>query len=166
TSGTATLVNSTISHNTALYQDMASGIGARGGTLSLLNCTLAYNSGGVAGLYNDSSGSTNVRNSIIAENTTANCAGSFVSGGYNLDSDGSCGFNSKGDLVAAPLLGPLQNNGGQTETHALLTGSPAIDHIPIKACGVRTDQRGVARPIDGNEDGLLACDVGAYELNP
>ncbi len=61
-----------------------------------------------------------------------------------------------------PLLGPLQNNGGPTLTHALLDGSPAIDHGDDATCAVN-DQRGVSRQQDGNTDGLLACDIGAAE---
>ncbi len=63
-----------------------------------------------------------------------------------------------------PLLGPLANNGGPTQTHALLAGSPAIDAgNPAtpgsggNACEA-TDQRGYARPAG------LACDIGAYEF--
>ncbi len=57
-----------------------------------------------------------------------------------------------------------QNNGGPTQTVALVSGSPAVDHIPVADCtdanGKRltTDQRGVARAQGP------ACDVGAYEL--
>ncbi len=54
-----------------------------------------------------------------------------------------------------PKIGPLQNNGGSTWTHALLPGSPAIDQGLF--CTVLTDQRGFARFTDG------ACDIGAYE---
>jgi len=63
-----------------------------------------------------------------------------------------------------PLLGPLRNNGGSTETHALLMFSPAIDGCT--ACSVATDQRGVLRPVDGDLDGNANCDVGAYEYIP
>ena len=56
---------------------------------------------------------------------------SFVSGGHNLIGIGNAflNFNQTGDVaeVDAPLLGPLANNGGKTQTHALLAGSPAID---------------------------------------
>jgi hypothetical protein len=48
--------------------------------------------------------------------------------GYNLSDDTTCGFTAPGDLVVADaMLGPLQDNGGPTETHDLLPGSPAID---------------------------------------
>ena len=45
-----------------------------------------------------------------------------------------------------PLLGPLQDNGGPTFTHALLPGSPAID--AGRSVGLTTDQRGAPRPVD------------------
>jgi len=58
-----------------------------------------------------------------------------------------------------PLLGPLQHNGGPTETHALLEGSPAINAC-VNNCTVATDQRGVHRPQREH------CDIGAFELPP
>jgi hypothetical protein len=73
-------------------------------------------------------------------------------------------------LLADPKLGPLQNNGGPTQTHALLVGSPAIDGGNPSGCRdqfgalLTTDQRGFPRPVDGNNDGLARCDIGAYEL--
>jgi hypothetical protein len=60
--------------------------------------------------------------------------------------------------VSNPLLGPLQNNGGPTQTHALLAGSPAIDAVTSGCPPPPTDQRGVLRPQGA------ACDIGAYEL--
>lgn len=60
-------------------------------------------------------------------------------------------------LVADPLLGPLEDNGGPTATRALLIGSPAIDAGDTAPCPA-TDQRGVARPQGSG------CDIGAYEL--
>jgi hypothetical protein len=84
-----------------------------------------------------------------------------LSNGYNIESPGStCGFDPDGtDLVNVPdpMLGPLQDNGGPTETHALLPGSPAINQTPGAACEVTTDQRGQPRPVG---DG---CDVGSFE---
>ena len=67
-------------------------------------------------------------------------------------------LHAAGDRVGTdPLLGPLADNGGQTDTLALLPGSPAIDHASV---GTPTDQRRVVRPQGG------ACDVGAFELVP
>jgi hypothetical protein len=91
-------------------------------------------------------------------------SGSSTSHGYNLDSDGSCQLTAPTDLPGTdPRLGPLQDNGGPTLTHALLPGSPALDAIPwgVNGCGTSLigDQRWQARP----EAGEGACDIGAYE---
>lgn len=139
------------------------------GTMELLNCTIANNStedygGGFVNLAPDTA---IFKNTIVANNTagvpgTNNCfngpSGVITSLGYNLDSENSCGFNQPTDLINTnPLLGPLQDNGGPTFTHALLHNSPAIDKggDPI---AVVTDQRGVPRPQG------TALDIGAYEL--
>jgi hypothetical protein len=85
--------------------------------------------------------------------------GTIVSNGHNLDGDGTCGLGEPTDLPGTdPLLGPLADNGGPSETHALLPGSPAIDAGP-PTCEA-TDQRGVPRPQEA------ACDIGAYERQP
>ena len=74
-------------------------------------------------------------------------------------------------LLADPKLSPLQNNGGLTQTHALLAGSPAIDAGKPNGCLdssgalLQIDQRGLPRTTDGNGDGRAACDIGAVELN-
>jgi hypothetical protein len=118
-------------------------------------------------------GSSNptLRNTIVAYSTAGDdCAGDdpVISEGYNLDTDYTCGLGADGDLPNTdPGLGPLQDNGGPTWTHALPPGSPAIDWIPSgsNGCGttVTQDQRGVPRPLDGNSDTVEACDIGAYE---
>jgi hypothetical protein len=63
-----------------------------------------------------------------------------------------------------PQLGPLRDNGGPTATRGLPSTSPAVDASPV-GCPA-TDQRGVARPQDGNGDGRSICDIGAYERLP
>ena len=110
-------------------------------------------------------------NSIVALNQGSDChvwTGAISSDGNNISSDTSCGFTSSGDMQNTdPLLGPLQDNGGLTETVALLTGSPAIDAGSNAACGSPyvsdEDQRGWTRPIDADLDGSAICDIGAYE---
>lgn len=62
-----------------------------------------------------------------------------------------------------PLLLPLADYGGATLTHALMPASPAVDSVVGLGCVVPTDQRTVARPIDGNGDGVAVCDFGAVE---
>jgi hypothetical protein len=65
-----------------------------------------------------------------------------------------------------PMLGPLQNNGGLTQTMALLSGSPAIDAGNPAGCTdgsghlLKTDQRGMPRPDPEDTGG---CDIGSYE---
>lgn len=135
-------------------------------TVNISNSTFAYNSATAngGGLFNNG-GSLRIAQSIVADNTGGDCApaGPIFDMGYNLSSDASCGFTAaKHSLVNTnPLLDPagLANNGGPTQTIALLTGSPAIDKIPAAVCLVRTDQRGFRRP-DKHEP---ACDIGAYE---
>jgi hypothetical protein len=91
----------------------------------------------------------------------------MTSNGYNLSSDGTCNFNSTGDLNNTdPKLGQLGNYGGQTQTMPLLSGSPAIDAGNPSGCTdgqghlLRTDQRGRPRPDKEDTGG---CDMGAYE---
>jgi predicted outer membrane repeat protein len=115
------------------------------------------------GLYLKEQITATLVNGIVSDNTSENCAGlgSATSGGYTLDSDGTCGLAGTGDLSGVdPQLGPLEDNGGHTLTHRLLSGSPAIDVIPLDRCPVTADQRGVARPQQA------ACDMGAYEAEP
>ena len=71
----------------------------------------------------------------------------------------TCDLAGPGDMPnTGPLIGELQNNGGPTETHALLLGSPAID---ARQNGrTATDQRGVVRPQGA------ASDIGAFEFEP
>jgi Right handed beta helix region len=70
----------------------------------------------------------------------------------------------------AQILGPLKNNGGPTQTHALVAGSPAIDAGDPGGCRnsqgtlLSTDQRGFVRHVDGNSDGTVRCDIGAIEF--
>jgi hypothetical protein len=167
-----TLINSTVSGNSSTYA--GGGLynnSFSNGTLTLLNTTVSSNSApDVGGLYN-ATGRVTLSNSIVADSLQEGSCGvrsgspSIVSQGYNLDSDGSCQLTASTDLPGVdPRLGPLQNNGGPTFTHALLPGSPALDTIPWGANGCGTtlisDQRWRARPQPAGG----ACDIGAYEV--
>jgi hypothetical protein len=78
---------------------------------------------------------------------------------------------STGVQLADILTPTLANNGGPTQTHALVPGSPAIDaggSDCTDAAGevLATDQRGRPRVVDGTNDGIPACDIGAFEFFP
>ena len=80
---------------------------------------------------------------------------------YNWVEDSGCAAAYAGD----PMLGPLADNGGSTETHALLPGSPAIDAVPAEFCTLQFDQRGQTRPASVGGAPPL-CDLGAFEYQP
>ncbi len=180
------ILGTTISGNTAA--GFGGGIFNNFGSLTITNSTLSENSAFSAGsgIYNDSSGTLTARhvtivgpgegvnviaggvltlqNTLVAT-TGADCAGTGTptSLGGNLDTDGTCILTGTGDIPAGnSALGPLQDNGGPTETHALGATSAAIDTGLNGACPA-TDQRGQAR-VDGDANGTLTCDIGAFEF--
>jgi CSLREA domain-containing protein len=176
--GTVTVINSTISGN--FVRDTyarGGGIAFASGSLMIINATIALNSvigeqARDAGIW--ASGDTSVffKNSIVALNQgygDENCSSVPIgASGTNFDTDGSCGVGFTQVTAAALNLGSLADNGGPTRTHALQSGSVAIDAasdctLPNGA-PVTTDQRGVARPQDGDGDSSAVCDVGAYEV--
>jgi len=160
--GTLTLNNSTVSGNSA-SQGFGGGISNAldVSVLTLNDSTVSANSatGSIGGV--DNRGTLTIRNTIIAGNTSGDLSGNVLSEGYNLfGTTNGGGFAGTDLLDVVPLLGPLQDNGGPTETMAPLPGSPAIDRTPGTP-GVNfpaTDQRGVLRP-----QGALA-DTGGVEI--
>jgi hypothetical protein len=172
---TLTISNSTISSNSASDQgghgaSSGGGIANESLILTISNSTLSQNSasGAGGGILNSSGSTAALQNSIVANNLSGeNCSGTITSNGFNLSSDDTCNFNSPGDMNNInPNLGPLQNNGGPTQTMALLPGSPAIDTGNPSGCTdgqghlLKTDQRGRPRPDKEDTGG---CDRGAYE---
>jgi cysteine-rich repeat protein len=174
--GTITLANCTLSGNSVVDGANRGGgaISNGGGTARLTNCTLNENG---AAIWNGPScnmfgrgcvyGSVTLANTIIAESAGPSCGGTdpITDGGHNLQfPDTSCG-----ETISSldPLLDPagVKNNGGPTQTIALLPGSPAINAGDPDVCanppvnGV--DQRGYVRPGTGSS----ACSIGAYEYN-
>jgi CSLREA domain-containing protein len=167
--GSWTVVNTTFSGNQASSGGaIVNSLSTESTRLTLNNVTIANNvaTNGVGGLAGNR---VDFKNTILAGNTgiTPDCSGSLTSQGYNLIQD-TTGCVILGDLTGNLTgvlagLGPLQDNGGTTFTHALLPGSPAMDAgNPAtpgsggNACEA-TDQRDVIRPQG------LGCDIGAYE---
>lgn len=179
-SGTANLTNSTVSTNSATGSGGGIENGATGSTVSLYNVTITGNvadadQNGVGrggGIHNLVSAIFHLRNSIIGGNLqgTVNddCFGTLDSQDYNLIYFPTCTVagNTTHNIVSQnPMLGPLQNNGGLTLTHALLSGSPAINAGNPSGCtdannlALTADQRGFPRPFPTGG----RCDIGAYE---
>ncbi|MBN1994428.1 MAG: hypothetical protein JW953_17150 [Anaerolineae bacterium] len=164
-SGNSSIRNTTFSGNSAGESGGNLLHWGGSGTLTINNATFTGGNSPLSGSNLAGVGGTvNIVNTIIANPVGGvNCYSPLTSLGHNLESANTCGFNQSNDLTNTnPLLGPLQDNGGNTLTHLLLTGSPALDTGSDTACPA-TDQRGVARPADGDQDGTIQCDIGAVE---
>ena len=112
--------------------------------------------------------SSEVRNSIIAGNTTTDCqlSGSIsYSHNYTLASDASCNLAFGADNLPStdPRLKPLAIRYGTTRVHDLRPGSPAIDHAATSGCPSR-DQDDIPRPLDGDGVDGARCDMGSVEF--
>ena len=162
-----TITNSTVSGNSA---DVGGGVHQYydSTTAVIQYSTIASNTGSLNGnnlSMSDANGVVQLASSIIV-GSGDNCyfpQGQLVDNGYNLESGANCGLTDTTSITTTnPLLYPLTDNGGDTETHAIDITSPAINKIGLGAlgCGVTvvTDQRGEVRPDDKQ------CDIGAYEL--
>jgi len=165
-----TIENSTISGNQARLTGGVTSYNNAENSVTIRDSTIAFNDSGdrgFAGGVEIGGGSATVRNSIVANNTSPvqpanpNCSGTGISSlGHNLESGTDCGFKASTDIQQSdPQLDSLGNNGGATDTHALLEGSPAIDAGDDVNCPA-TDQRGTTRPQRSG------CDIGAFEAGP
>lgn len=162
--GDVTVVNSTLSGNSS-YGWHGGAIFHSDGSMKVRSSTVTGSTtptwGPLAAIFvGFGSPRLELIDSVVSGNTAYACqaqdGGSVVSGGHNLLQDGSCSPVA-GDLVGVdPLLGPLADNGGPTQTHTLLAGSPAVDAAGA-ASAPATDQRGVARPVGAGPD------IGAVE---
>ena len=173
------LVNCTISGNTTTSNGMAGGVESdsypapfspsQPANVSLSSCTL-NNVGGNIAISNNGNGSnltlgnTIIRSAGSGATVMASESATVTSLGYNMTDDGGGGFlNQPGDRVNTdPMLGPLQDNGGPSFTHALLAGSLAIDKGKTN---LSTDQRGAPRPVDDPDSasgGGNESDIGAF----
>lgn len=171
-----TVTNSTFSGNSALSTTEGFGgaisiANSRGFTFN--NVTVSNNfAGSVGGGLSGGASNVVLKNTIVAFNSapgatnkSLNCSATYGNGGNNIQSPPAIVGERDcvvGITYANPLLGPLENNGGFTQTQALLMGSPAIDKGNNATCAM-TDQRGEYRNIDGDWSGVAECDIGAYE---
>jgi hypothetical protein len=172
----ANITNSTISNNDAWGGDgggilndrrTLSGQPPPSSTVNVTNSTISNNSALVGGgIFNASGNAVNAVNTIMAKNVVIDSPdfrGELTSQGHNLigDNSGAVIAPAAGDQIGTsaspidPLLGPLQDNGGPTETQALLTGSTAIDAGNDATAPLR-DQRNYVR--SGRSD------IGAFEF--
>jgi hypothetical protein len=182
---TVTLTNSTLTGNTAAFQGggVFNGYYLSSSTLTLTNSTITGNTAGDrgGGVFNDFSTVTLAR-TLVAGNTASSAAEisnsrDITADNYNLfghsgltNAQAFSGFSPGATDLTATLDGSvstalsdildttLADNGGPTLTHALVTGSPAIDASPVDADCQATDQRGITRPQGA------ACDIGAFEF--
>lgn len=176
--GAITVIDSTISGNSAGsgFNGSGGGFYVRG-PLAVNNSTISGNSSQIGSGFELNAYSGSVTNSIVSGNS--NFSNQFQSTGqgrtptltisYSLINGGNYvgqGTTFSGSHLITgldPKLGPLTNNGGPTQTLALLPGSPAIDVGNNSTCAA-TDQRGVVRPYNATGIGTAICDMGAFEV--
>jgi hypothetical protein len=190
--GTATITSSTISDNAAVGEHdgepWGTGGGIEGGTVTLTNSTVSGNGANLAdggilcsgtitnstisgnnGSISVGTGTLEIVNTILnasaGSSNITNYGGTITSHGYNVSSDDGGGYlAAPGDQINTdPLLGPLQDNGGLTITHALLPGSPAVNAgDPNFTPPPSYDQRGspFVRVFNGR------IDIGSFEVQP
>ena len=167
--GSATITNSTLSANES--GDQGAGIGIAGGNVTITNSTVSgnrvlYSRAGGVWVSRTATTAPTIRGSIVAGNTTLSgnpdLEGNYTNGGFNLIGGTAAAAGLQTDASGAPVLA---NNGGPTQTVALVRDSDAID--AGNTFGATTDQRGTSRPKDyasvENAPGGDGSDIGAFE---
>jgi hypothetical protein len=177
--GILRIEQSLVAGNTA---ELGGGLSQRGALVDVVASTVVDNRADAVGAgllsYDDTlarQGRMTVRGSLIARNDCGDPTDMSVgfmstleSAGYNLADGGSCPLTAPGDMVRSFGLPAVADNGGPTSSLLPAPGMLPIDAIPVGTEGLcdgrlATDQRGVARPFDGDVDGVSACDIGAVE---
>lgn len=155
--GTANLDQVTVAGN------RGGGLTVTGGSAHLVDSTVASND--LWGI-NAPAETVSVLSSIIADqNSAPDCLESVSSEDWNISSDSSCVLGESHDVSNTdPQLQPLADNGEGRLTHLPRPASPAVDSGKSSCSG--SDARGLARPVDGNDDGIVECDRGAVEAGP
>ncbi|RQH27702.1 DUF4347 domain-containing protein [Okeania hirsuta] len=150
--GELTINNSTISGNTSIGLGGGIYINTPASISDIASNTIVLNTAIDGGGVFIAGGATRIEQSIIVGNNSNNVSGSFL------------GIENVIDVpIESVLETALQNNGGPTETHNLIPGSPAIDTALGNTFNL--DQRGIQRPIDGDGDGNAIADIGAVETS-
>ncbi len=174
---TLTLRSSTVSGNIA---SVRGGGVANAGTVTFTNSTVARNFSGRIGGGMFNTGTVTLVQSLLSGNSARvlgpeayNASGTVIGDSFNLFGYGdlsrvvgfTLGATGIVPTVSLPaVLDPtLSNNGGPTQTHGLVFGSPALDAVPGAGCATAIDQRGAPRPQDADGDTVPDCDIGAVE---